>query len=77
MAQENMLNQRDRMRALGGRCRRRTGAVLVVLLRADSSGAQDTRRGGIAGGWRRRWYAQLQITSNSALQAARWTSLQV
>jgi hypothetical protein len=35
-AQENMQGQRDRMQALGDAVRRRTGAVLVVLLRADS-----------------------------------------
>lgn len=35
-AQENMTAQRDRMRALGDAVRRRSGAVLVVLLRADS-----------------------------------------
>jgi hypothetical protein len=35
-AQENMLAQRDRMRALGDAVRRRSGAVLVVILRADT-----------------------------------------
>lgn len=39
-AQENLLSQRERFRALGDAVRRRTGAVLVVMLRADSSGAQ-------------------------------------
>lgn len=38
-AQDNMLAQRDRMKALGDAVRRRTGAVLVVLLRADSGAA--------------------------------------
>ncbi|HEX6534567.1 MAG TPA: hypothetical protein VF041_08215 [Gemmatimonadaceae bacterium] len=38
-AQDNMLAQRDRMRALGDAVRRRTGAVLVVLFRADSGQA--------------------------------------
>lgn len=38
-AQDNMLAQRDRMRALGDAVRRRTGAVLVVLFRADSGEA--------------------------------------
>jgi hypothetical protein len=36
-AQNNMLAQRDRMRSLGEAVRRRTGAVLVVVMRADSS----------------------------------------
>ena len=35
-AQESMLAQRDRMRSLGDAVRRRTGSVLIVLLRADS-----------------------------------------
>ncbi len=39
-AQDNLVAQRDRMAALGDAVRRRTGAVLVVLLRADSSQAQ-------------------------------------
>jgi hypothetical protein len=36
-AQDNMMAQRDRMRSLGDAVRRRTGAVLVVMLRADST----------------------------------------
>lgn len=40
-AQDNLLEQRDRVATLGESVRRRTGAVLVVLLRADSSGAQS------------------------------------
>lgn len=36
-AQDNMVAQRDRMRALGDAVRRRAGAVLVVTLRADSA----------------------------------------
>jgi hypothetical protein len=36
-AQENMTAQRDRMTALGDAVRKRSGAVLVVLFRADSS----------------------------------------
>lgn len=39
-AQSNMLDQRERMRALGEAVRRRSGAVLVVLLRADSTQSQ-------------------------------------
>ncbi len=35
-AQSDMQEQRDRMQALGDAVRRRTGAVLVVLLRVDS-----------------------------------------
>lgn len=37
LAQDAMLAQRDRMQALGEAVRHRTGAVLVVLLRADSA----------------------------------------
>ena len=40
LAQDNLIDQRKRFRALGDAVRRRTGAVLVVLLRADSSAAQ-------------------------------------
>ncbi len=39
-AQDNLTSQRDRVRSLGEAVRRGTGAVLVVLLRADSSQAQ-------------------------------------
>lgn len=39
-AQDNLSSQRDRVRALGEAVRRGTGAVLVILLRADSSQAQ-------------------------------------
>jgi TolA-binding protein len=38
-SQDNLLAQRDRFTALGDVIRRRGGAVLVVLLRADSSAA--------------------------------------
>ena len=41
LAQDNLIDQRDRFRSLGDAVRRRTGAVLVVLLRADSSAAQS------------------------------------
>ncbi|MGQ0713038.1 MAG: hypothetical protein ACT4PJ_04820 [Gemmatimonadaceae bacterium] len=36
-SQDNLIAQRERFRALGDAVRRRTGAVLVVLLRADSA----------------------------------------
>lgn len=39
-SQDNLLAQRDRFVSIGDAVRRRTGAVLVVLLRADSSGTQ-------------------------------------
>ena len=39
-AQDNMVAQRDRMRALGDAVRRRAGAVLVITLRADSAGPE-------------------------------------
>ena len=41
LAQDNLIDQRERFRSLGDAVRRRTGAVLVVLLRADSSAAQS------------------------------------
>jgi hypothetical protein len=41
-AQDNMQSQRDRMAALGDAVKRRSGAVLVVLLRADSSQTSPT-----------------------------------
>src|SRR5689334_9810670 len=40
-AQDNLGDQRDRLMTLGDAVRRRTGAVLVVLFRADSSTSQD------------------------------------
>ena len=40
-AQDNMVAQRDRMRALGDAVRRRAGAVLVITLRADSAGPES------------------------------------
>jgi len=40
-AQDNMIAQRDRMRALGDAVRRRAGAVLVITLRADSAGPES------------------------------------
>lgn len=39
-AQDNLLAQRDRYSAIGEAVRRQTGAVLVVLLRADSTESQ-------------------------------------
>lgn len=40
-AQDNLGDQRDRLMSLGDAVRRRTGAVLVVLFRADSSTSQE------------------------------------
>lgn len=40
-SQDNLLMQRDRFLALGEAVRRRSGAVLVVLFRADSAGGQQ------------------------------------
>jgi hypothetical protein len=37
MSQDNLLAQRDRFQLIGDAVRRRTGAVLVVLMRADST----------------------------------------
>jgi len=42
-SQDNLLQQRDRFLALGDAVRARSGAVLVVLLRADSSGTQTVQ----------------------------------
>lgn len=39
-SQDNLLAQRDRFLALGDAVRRRTGSVIVVLLRADSTAPQ-------------------------------------
>ena len=41
-SQDNLLQQRDRFLALGDAVRRRSGAQLVVLLRADSSASAQT-----------------------------------
>jgi hypothetical protein len=40
-AQDNLGDQRDRLLTLGDAVRRRSGAVLVVLFRADSSASND------------------------------------
>jgi hypothetical protein len=40
-SQDNLLDQRDRFTALGDAVKRKAGAMLVVLLRADSSGQQS------------------------------------
>lgn len=42
-AQDNLDSQRDRLTALGDAVRRRTGAVMVVLFRADSSTTQPVQ----------------------------------
>src|SRR5688572_23494653 len=39
-SQDNLLDQRDRFLALGDAVKRKAGSVLVVMLRADSSGQQ-------------------------------------
>jgi hypothetical protein len=41
-SQDNLIAQRERFRSLGDAVRRRTGAVLVVLLRADSAAQGQT-----------------------------------
>jgi hypothetical protein len=47
-SQDNLLAQRDRFRALGEAVRARTGAVLVVLLRADSAQTQTVANAELA-----------------------------
>ncbi len=67
-AQNSLLEQRDRVSALGDAVRRRTGSVLVVLLRADSSQAQTISNatldvnGSSAGG------REYSATANNALR---------
>lgn len=46
-SQDNLLAQRERFLALGDAVRSRSGAVLVVLLRADSSEAQMLQTAGL------------------------------
>jgi hypothetical protein len=41
-SQDNLIAQRERFRSLGDAVRRRTGSVLVVLLRADSASQSQT-----------------------------------
>jgi hypothetical protein len=41
-SQDNLIAQRERFRALGDAVRRRTGGVMVVLLRADSAAQGQT-----------------------------------
>jgi hypothetical protein len=67
-SQDNLLSQRDRFLAIGDAVRRRTGAILVVLLRADSSQAQTLGTATLnvdAGQVDTRTYS---ATANSALQ---------
>lgn len=45
-SRDNLATQRDRFAALGEAVRRRTGAEMVVLLRADSSTSQQALTGG-------------------------------
>jgi hypothetical protein len=69
-AQDNLLAQRDRFASLGDVIRQRGGAVLVVLLRADSSGTPQTLNDAaltVDGAQvANRTYT---VTSNNALQA--------
>jgi hypothetical protein len=41
-SRDNLADQRERFQSLGDAVRRRTGAVMVVLLRADSAGTDQT-----------------------------------
>lgn len=41
-SRDNLASQRDRFQSLGDAVRRRTGAVMIVLLRADSAGAEQS-----------------------------------
>lgn len=41
-SRDNLASQRDRFQSLGDAVRRRTGAVMIILLRADSAAAEQT-----------------------------------
>jgi len=44
-SRDNLASQRDRFQSLGDAVRRRTGAVMIILLRADSAAAEQTLAG--------------------------------
>jgi len=67
LSQDNLLAQRDRFQLIGDAVRRRTGAVLVVLLRADSTQSQLIQTASLAVDNAPAPARQYTVTMNSAL----------
>lgn len=67
LSQDNLLAQRDRFTLIGDAVRRRTGAVLVVLLRADSSQGQLIQSASLTVDNAQSGSRTYTVTANSAL----------
>ena len=67
LSQDNLLAQRDRFQLIGDAVRRRTGAVLVVLLRADSTQGQLIQSATLSVDNAQAESRQYSVTANSAL----------
>ena len=67
LSQDNLLAQRDRFQLIGDAVRRRTGAVLVVLLRADSTQSQLIQTATLSVDNAQAQSRQYSVTANSAL----------
>ena len=67
LSQDNLLAQRDRFTLIGDAVRRRTGAVLVVLLRADSTQNQLIQTASLSVDNAQAEQRSYSVTANSAL----------
>lgn len=67
LSQDNLLAQRDRFQLIGDAVRRRTGAVLVVLLRADSTQSQLIQTATLSVDNAQAESRTYSVTANSAL----------
>lgn len=67
LSQDNLLAQRDRFTLIGDAVRRRTGAVLVVLLRADSTQNQLIQTASLSVDNAQSEQRSYSVTANSAL----------
>jgi hypothetical protein len=67
LSQDNLLAQRDRFTLIGDAVRRRTGAVLVVLLRADSTQNQLIQSASLSVDNAQTEQRTYSVTANSAL----------
>lgn len=67
LSQDNLLAQRDRFTLIGDAVRRRTGAVLVVLLRADSTQNQLIQSASLSVDNAQTETRSYSVTANSAL----------
>lgn len=67
LSQDNLLAQRDRFQLIGDAVRRRTGAVLVVLMRADSTQNQLIQSASLSVDNAQAESRQYSVGANSAL----------